>query len=323
MVRVSEENKVFGISVIIPNWNGIEFLPRCLTQLFEALKNFNGKAEVIVVDNDSTDQSIDYINKYYPDVKIIQFETNKGFAAACNEGARKAKHNLLFFLNNDVFVEKDFLTPLVEHFRIDRDAKLFAVSCRLLYDGTNELQLGRTAAKMPFGLFGVEFLSDNHAKSSFTLYPSGGASLVNREKFLQLGGFDPHLYYFEDVDLGYRAWKRGWIVLYEPKSTVYHVCRGTSSRTLNRFAVDSIIAKGRFVFTWKSITNRRLRLAHFLGIPLVLFGSILTGKKYLFSGFLQAVNEWDYAKQKRSFEIKGSKNDDLNVFLAVGKKELS
>lgn len=302
------------ISVVIPNWNGLETVPKCLCHL-EARRD---NTEIIIVDNGSTDGSVEFIMENYPECTLIEFETNRGFAEACNEGVRRAKHDLILLLNNDVFVEKNFLQPLVEHFEMNEDGSLFAVSCKLLFEDSDDLYLGRTAPKMPLGLFGIEFLPDVYNTSKPTLYPSGGASLVSKDKYLALGGLDPRLFYYEDVDIGYRAWKRGWRVVYEPRSVVRHVSAATTSKTMNQLERDTVMAKGRFVFTWKAITDRWFRIKHITGLPFVLLGSLLLCKKYIYRGFIRALQDRRYAIKAREKEFREIKLSDKEVLVLTG-----
>lgn len=267
--------------------------------------------EIIVVDNGSTDESVEFIEANFPDVKIVKFPENKGFARACNEGAAKARYEKLLLLNNDVYVTPTFLAPLLKHF--ENEPLLFAVSSRLLFSGTKKLNFGRTSARFRYGVLTLDYQEDIYESPCYTLVASGAASLVDKEKFLQLGGFDTNLFYYEDVDLSYRAWKRGWKILYEPASTVHHENQGTSTKVYTREQIDTIIARSRFLFMWKNITSPRLLASHLLQLPFVLLGSLITGRRFIYRAFKEAFRNRDFALSKRRSERQMAKLSDEQV----------
>jgi GT2 family glycosyltransferase len=118
-----------NVSVVIPNWNGKELLEKNLPPLIEALQYEKGNHEIIIVDDASTDGSVEFIKDFYSQVRLIQVEKNRGFANACNIGVSKSKNDIVLLLNSDVEVKKDFLKPLLTHFD---DKKVFATSPKVL-----------------------------------------------------------------------------------------------------------------------------------------------------------------------------------------------
>ncbi|MCM8803864.1 MAG: glycosyltransferase, partial [Candidatus Omnitrophica bacterium] len=104
------------VSIIIPNWNGLELLKKNFYSVYESVKLHNSENEIIIVDNGSNDKSIDFIKKNFPDVKVIKLKENKGFGYACNIGVKYCKNKIFILLNNDVKVDKNFISPLLKHF---------------------------------------------------------------------------------------------------------------------------------------------------------------------------------------------------------------
>jgi GT2 family glycosyltransferase len=174
---------------------------------------------------------------------------------------KAAETDMVVLLNNDVVVRPDFLPPLLAGLaRPD----VFAVGCKFLNpDGSLTHALGnRTSGRWERGLLQVhhetrpELLDATCAQ----LYANGGGMACWREKWLALGGFDPLFrpFYWEDTDLGYRAWARGWRVLYEPASTVYHDQGSTMGRVHRPPYIELMSAKNAVLFTWKNLLEARL-----------------------------------------------------------------
>ncbi len=256
---------VHAASVVIPNWNGRDLLEKYLPSVVEAL-SANPENEIIVVDNGSTDGSAEFLQSQFPQVRVLALPKNLGFGGGSNAGFRAAKNDIVVLLNNDMRVDPGFLQPLVDAFS---DERVFAVSCQIYFtdpDKTRE-ESGLTEAWWDKGRLGVRHRIDDKIREIFPcFYPGGGSSAFDRRKLLELGGFD-HLmapFYLEDTDLGFQAWKRGWIVYYQPTSIVWHEHRGTIGRKFSPAYIQSIIQKNFLLFAWKNIHEwPRLKL-HFL-----------------------------------------------------------
>jgi GT2 family glycosyltransferase len=254
-------------SVIIPNYNGARFLRRCIPSLFDAIACDGEAHEVIVVDNGSTDDSLAYLERAGEPVRVIDLPNNIGFAAACNRGAEEARHDVLLFLNNDMYFEQGFLGPLLSHF--DGRDDVFAISGQI-WDWDGHFRIGRVYGRFLLGSFQVGHDPRMYRQPCYTLYTSGAASAMDRRKFQQLGGFDEMLYIYEDVDIGYRAWKRGWLVLHEPRSIVYHKERATSRQIFSNQRYLTINLKNRYWFMWKNFTDGRVLRRYIALLPISL-----------------------------------------------------
>ncbi|MGH9638831.1 MAG: glycosyltransferase, partial [Bryobacteraceae bacterium] len=221
--------------------------------------------EVIVVDNASTDGSVAFLQEHFPSVRVIALERNLGFGGGSNEGFRAARNEIVVLLNNDMRVEPDFLAPLLEPFA---DPLVFSVSCQIFFadPARRREETGLTQTWWERGSLRAGHRADPAIDIPFPCaYPGGGSSAFDRRKFLQLGGFDHLLwpFYYEDADLGHMAWKRGWKVLYQPRSIVHHVHRGTIGKAYSTRSIESVLKKNRILFAWKNIHDWKMLLPHF------------------------------------------------------------
>jgi GT2 family glycosyltransferase len=267
-------------SVVIPNWNGKDLLEKYLPSVIEALAG-NPDNEIVVVDNGSTDGSAEYLTAAFPWVKVVTLPGNLGFGGGSNAGIRAAANDVVVLLNSDMRVAPDFLAPLLAGFS---DPGVFAVSCQIFFADPGKLreETGLTQGYWRDGNLRVRHRIDPAIDDLFPcFYGGGGSSAFDRRKFLELGGFDPLFepFYLEDADLGYMAWKRGWKVLYQPRSVVYHEHRGTIGKNFGGDRIEAVLKKNYVLFCWKNIHEWRRLAAHFLfalaGAPLsAVFGDV-------------------------------------------------
>ena len=253
-------------SIVIPNWNGRDLLEKYLPSVIAAAARHAGH-EVIVVDNGSTDGSADLVRERFPGVRVLGLETNLGFGGGANAGVRAARNDVVVLLNSDMRVAEDFLAPLLAAFS---DSRVFAVACQILFSdpAKRREETGLTEGRWRRGSLWVSHRDDPELDRPFPcFYAGGGSSAFDRRKFLALGGFDELLapFYFEDTDLGFLAWKRGWSVLYEPRSVVWHEHRGTIGRTFSLSYIEGVLGKNRLLFCWKNI-HEWWRLAAHLAV---------------------------------------------------------
>jgi GT2 family glycosyltransferase len=217
--------------VIIPSWNGRELLEVVLPSL--AAQEF-GDRTVLVVDNGSTDGSVDYLRENWPDVDVLALPENVGFAPAVNRGMAAADSELIALLNNDMELEPNWLSELVAE--LDRrpeagsaTSKLLDFADRGVLDGTGDIlawsgnanRRGRGEADEG------QYDGDREVFSA-----CGGAAIYRRAALEDVGPFDEDFFaYLEDVDWGFRARLLGWGSRYVPSSVAYHVGAATTRRT--------------------------------------------------------------------------------------------
>ena len=267
-------------SVVIPNWNGKDLLAKYLPSIVTALAG-NPANEIVVVDNGSTDGSADFVRSAFPQVKLLALATNLGFGAGSNAGFRAASNHIVVLLNSDMRVDTGFLAPLLEGFH---DPQVFAVSCQIFFSDPNKLreETGLTQGWWQDGGLRVRHRIDPAVTGAYPcFYGGGGSCAFDRHKFLELAGFDHLLapFYLEDTDLGYLAWKRGWKVLYEPRSVVYHEHRGTIGKKFSEPYIQTVLKKNFVLFCWKNIHEWPRLCGHFFftwagSVLSVLFGEV-------------------------------------------------
>lgn len=251
-------------SVVIPNWNGRDLLERYLPSVIEALAG-NPDNEILVVDNGSSDGSAEMMRERFPSVRVVALDHNLGFGGGSNAGFRAAKNDIVVLLNSDMRVQPDFLAPLLAGFS---DEKVFAVSCQIFFSDPEKLreETGLTQGWWENGGLRVRHRDDKAVQDLYPcFYGGGGSCAFDRKKFLELGGFDELLrpFYLEDTDLGYLAWKRGWKVLYQPRSIVFHEHRGTIGKKFSKSQIDLVLTKNFILFCWKNIHEWPRLWSHF------------------------------------------------------------
>jgi GT2 family glycosyltransferase len=196
---------------------------------------------------------------------VLALDRNYGFGGGSNAGFRAAKNDVVVLLNSDMRVAPDFLAPLLEGFGDDR---VFAVSCQIFFRDPNKPreETGLTEGWWQDGGLKVGHRIDAALSDVFPcFYGGGGSCAFDRRKFLELGGFDDLLapFYLEDTDLGYMAWKRGWKVLYQPRSIVYHEHRGTIGKRFSEAQIQAVLKKNYLLFCWKNIHEWPRLASHF------------------------------------------------------------
>ena len=218
---------MYSVSAIIVNYNGRDFLKNCLNSLYN--QDFHGRLEIIVIDNNSSDNSVEFIKMNYPDVTLLENSKNVGHSAACNQGAKIAKGDFLLFLDNDVILQEDFITELLKVFGRKKDCGIAGGMVKDL--GTNfiqELGINIDILGYPISnigtMFGYIIEDKNQYNEIFeTFYVSSCALMIPRNLFLKVGGFDDKYFiYKDDLDLCWRVKLLGYKVYVNPKARIYH-----------------------------------------------------------------------------------------------------
>jgi GT2 family glycosyltransferase len=305
-------------SVVIPNWNGRDLLEKYIPSIIDALSG-NPDNEIIVVDNGSGDGSADLLRQRFPSVRVLELDRNLGFGGGSNAGFRAAANDIVVLLNSDMRVERDFLQPLLEAFT---DETIFSVACQIFFSDPNKLreETGLTQSWWENGSLRVRHRDDPAIQVPYPCaYGGGGSSAFDRRKFLELGGFDELLapFYMEDTDVGYLAWKRGWKVLYQPRSVVYHEHRGTIGKRFSAGEIDLVLKKNFALFCWKNIHEWRRLGSHFFfayagAVVTVLFGDSL--ERANFAGLWKAFRQLPGAMRSRARARELALIDDTEAF---------
>jgi GT2 family glycosyltransferase len=271
-----------AVSIVIPNWNGRRWLPGCLAAI---ARQRLAPAEVIVVDNGSTDGSLEFLRAEHPHVRLLQLGRNTGFAHAANRGLNAARAELVALINTDVVLAEDWLArmsqALLEH------PRAAAVACKMLslhdpsrvYDAGDVLR--RDGACEQRGRFMAD---DGRWDSPGEVFGAcAGAALYRRAAVLALAGFDERYFaYLEDVDLALRLRLAGWGCRYEP-AVALHAGGGSSHQlsgghdflvTRNTLLLVAktfpprwlpLVAYRQLAWSWHALRERRL-VGHLRGI---------------------------------------------------------
>ncbi len=250
-----------SISVILPNYNGVNLLKENLPYLIEALRFTEiSSSEIIIADDASTDDSVVFLEQNYPEIILVKNKVNGGFATNVNSGLRRASKKLVFILNTDVKLEKSYFAGLLDVFQKD---DTFGVMGRIMSaDGKKN----QDAAKYPTLKLGRIAIGQNYIHKNrheiYTFFLSGANALIDREKLLELGGFNEFFspYYYEDVDLGFRAWLNGYKLYYNHNAVCFHASSATTKNVPKN--KREVIVKRNYLF---------LHYLHLEGFELVVF----------------------------------------------------
>ena len=310
-----------GISVVIPSWNGIPLLRACLPSVRDALKQWGGVWEIIVVDDAGSDGTPEYLAREHPDARCECLSRRGGFVAAVNRGLEAVRHEFCCLLNNDMTVAPDFFIQLMDDFR---DGRVFAVSAKAFETGAGKLNIGQRLRRIENNE--IQGIGDERDApgTCYTYYASGGASMFRTRIFRGLGGLDSLFapFYVEDADLSYRAWKRGWIVLFEPGAVAHHI--GSASmgvknahalkRLLNKFRVAVIIQRNAFLFLVKNITDPDLWAAHKRRFFTRWLLAVVRLQAPHALGLIAALPRLSAALRRKRIEVRESTVPDRQVF---------
>ena len=233
------------LSVVILNWNGRRHLERYLPSV---VAHTEGDAEVVVADNGSTDDSLQWLRLNYPDVRVIRLDRNYGFAGGYNRALREVESEYVLLLNSDVEVTAGWWQPLVEV--LDTESDVAAVAPKLLADmERTKFEYAGAAGGFidylgyPFCrgriLSNVEEDRGQYDNRRDIFWASGAAMCCRRELFESLGGFDEDFFaHMEEIDLQWRMQLAGWRIVVEPKSVVYHLGGGTLSTSSRKIFLN-------------------------------------------------------------------------------------
>ena len=207
------------VSVVVPNWNGMDSLPACLDSLLAQTQ----PCRIIVVENGSKDGSLEFLQTHYPQAELIIHKKNKGFAGGVNGGIQKSIEDgddYVALFNNDAVADEDWLKNLVNDLKVNTDTGI--ATCKFMsmdkkhLDSTGDLY---TRWGLPYPRGRGEPVSDVYDDFVQVFAASGGASLYRVSMLEKIGLFDEDFFaYYEDVDLSFRAQLAGWKVRYVPEA---------------------------------------------------------------------------------------------------------
>lgn len=231
------------IDIIIPNFNGFEHLKTCFDSI---KKQTRSDYRVILVDNGSTDDSVNYTAESIPDAVIIKLETNSGFAKAVNQGIKKslavADAQFILLLNNDMELAPDFLETGLNVFIEKSD--VYSVAVKMMNYFKREViddcgDMIRAHGGSPIARGNLEVDKGQYDKGEYIFGACAGAAFYKKELFTKIGLFEESFFaYYEDVDFSFRAQLAGYKCYYEPRAVCYHKRGGTSTIFASGFQTE-------------------------------------------------------------------------------------
>ncbi len=297
----------------------MHLFPETLPPLILALEQSGRQFEIIISDDCSTDQSVNYLKQHFPGISVIKNEKNSGFSVTINRGISQSKNELVLLLNSDVKLTENYFKTQLRYFEMP---DTFGVMGKIV--GWND-DLVQDGAKYPkFEGFKLKtssnYLPQNgQVNPIYSMYLSGANALVDREKLLQLNGFDELFspFYMEDVDLSMRAWRLGWKCYFEPDAVCRHRT-STSIRSKNRKDfIRQIYNRNKMYFHAIHLQGLSL-IGWFAQIVLELVFRMLTFRlDYLrsFADFLRTLKS--VRRSRTNFSELGRKNGTFLSFSAA------
>ncbi len=263
-------------TVIIPNYNGIQFIEKCLRAL-------SGEpARIIVVDNGSSDGSGELVQDNFPQVELIRLDRNYGFCKAVNIGIEASKTEYVILLNNDTEAEKGFVRAL--EVPLDKDRRIFSGSAQMVNLYQPELidDAGDYYCALGWAFANGKDKQRTKYGHSYPIFAScGGASIYRRNILDKIGYLDEaHFAYLEDIDLGYRSRIYGYKNIYIPAAVVYHAGSASSGSRYNKFKVD-LTSRNSIYLIYKNMPALQM----LLNLPLLLLGFFIKAVFFIRKGF--------------------------------------
>ena len=274
------------VELAILNYNGRHHLEHLLPTAIREAESYGPDCRVVVVDNLSPNDDAAWMKVNYPSVELWMAPGNE-YLFSYNEYARQSTADILVFLNNDLKLCVNFLPPLLRHFS---SIDVFSVSATSRNWEDSEYTFGPIQLHHHHGAWYWQPDFKNQT-TGLTFFTSGGFMAVDRKKFLQIGGFDTVFFpaYGEDLDLCFRAWKKGWKCIFEPESIVLHRENGSWSHSGDNRA-KYLQARARFLFVW-------INLPRACGLLERVPYALLRCARIVVSGEFWQIRAWASAKK--------------------------
>ncbi len=278
------------VDVVIPNYNGANLIEKNLKSVISALEPFHGSQIIIVDDFSNHDDyvKLEAVTALHKNITLLRNHKNLGFSSSVNRGVKESSADLVVLLNSDVSPERNFLKDIEKDFK--EEVNLFGIGCMdRSVEGGKVILRGRGRA---FWKRGFLMHAKGEPDREDTFWISGGSSIIRREVFIDLGGFDElyNPFYWEDIDLSYRAQKSGYHIKFDSSRVVEHRHEeGAIKKNYNNHEIKKIAYRNQLIFVWKNITDLNLLLSNYIFLPYHLFKSVLNRDGAFILGFILAV----------------------------------
>lgn len=306
--------------LMILNYNGQELLAECLPSALAAAEALGRPCPVVVVDNQSPEDDMAYLAREFPQVEAVLAEKND-YLFSLNAVVARRPEDVVVILNNDMTFDEGFIAPLLAHFS---DPEVFAVTARV-FDWDRESVI-TARSRLVRGRFWYSLKRTfDDPETCYSFYAAGGAAAYRRSMFLDLEGFDPLFRpaYYEEVDLSYRAWKRGWTVIYEPASVMIHRRAATLGKQASKDRWRTIIARNQVLFNLKDAGTWGELLAFLALMPLRWLRARLRGDAYAAGGISGSLPRLPQALWKRLTKRPGEMLSDRQIIHRIEHGEVA
>jgi len=286
------------LDLVIPSYNARHLLEKNLPKVIKHSPKIN---KIIVVDDGSSDDTQKYLKENFKNSLVVTNSKNLGFPKSVNKGFMASKADLVLLLNNDVYPTGTYLDKALKHFQ---DPKVFAVTL-------NEKHSSWPRVSWSKGKFQYSQGKDK-LTPRYSPWASGGSAIFRKSIWDELGGLN-EIYspgYWEDIDIGWRAWKSGYKIIWEPSSKIIHEHQSTFSK-LDQDRINLVKQRNELLFIWQNFSSLKYVLSHLL----FLFSYTLTHPGFL-KVILAAVKKLPQSKR-----IKNTKLRDEDV-LEIANKPL-
>lgn len=295
-----------NISVIIPVYRNSDLFLKNLKNNIKFLSN----CEIIVI-NDYIGESLKDKLKGYQDIILIENKKNKGFGNTINIGTNKAKHKYIMLLNSDVVLTNEDYKNAIHYF--EKDTDLFAVS--FAQKEKNNSIVGRNTIYWQKGM--INHKRANNISFGNNAWAEGGSCIIDKHKFNNLNGFDSIYspFYWEDIDLSYRALKTGYKILFDPNIQVIHYHESTIGKYFSKKYIKTIGLRNQLIFIWKNIFDTNLVLQHMFFLPYYFIYFLIKLDFSFLNAFFQAIFKLNIICKKRKEQKKLIKITDIEILL--------
>ena len=297
-----------AVSTIVVNHERRELLRSCLSSLQRAHERVDERTEIVVVDNGSTDGSVDLVREQFPDVVLVALPRNQGFAGGLAAGIAAASGDWIAVFNNDTTVEADAVAVMLAAAR--RDPRVGSVAAQMRFADRREVLNSAGLELDSLGIAADRLVGSRvrypHQQQPYEVFgATGGAALFSMDMLEQIGGFDETFFaFFEDVDVAWRAQAHGWMALYAPGAVVYHhhsaTARHGSPAKLYLVGRNRVRTLAKNATTSMLLRNAPGIMAYELAY--VIFTSVTARSLAPLRGRLQGLREW------RGYRRRGSRH---------------
>lgn len=307
--------KTPSVTVQILNYNGIRYLRDCLDSVLATDYN---DFDVIVIDNASTDGSVEFVKKNYPQVKLVENKKNYGFASALNKNSDALRSEYIAFLNNDVVVESNWLGILVDYMEKSRMVAAANPKILFLQDRKEVNSAGGNC-----DIYGVgwnrgngEIDSGQYDRVEEVFYANGAALVIRKDAWLDVGRFDEDYFlYGEDLDWCWRARLKGYKILYSPEAKIYHRWMGSGGSMIQLLEMHWMtnLLKNYTPRTLCAIAPKYFTLKMLKAAWLMKNGEELTEKLAVFKAFAWNLKNFRKTWRKHSIIQLSRKMSDKQI----------